>query len=228
MSYNVEFHSADEPRTLTEIGAEGADVVALQEMTPDTEGWIREHYADLYPFQLFHSAGGTDGLAVLSRYELVDNGIHGGPGGWHPAWHVEVDVPGMRLQVLNVHLRSLLSGDSGALASYLNTDTDHRLEIDAFESQCDSELSNLVVGDFNEGPDGDAVKHLTGLGFDNVLPAFHPGQPTWRYRSVAGQLEKTFDHILYDDTLRPLNAWVRVKGRSDHLPVLAQFEARSW
>jgi endonuclease/exonuclease/phosphatase (EEP) superfamily protein YafD len=228
MSYNVEFHSAGEPRTLTEIGAEDADIVALQEMTPATEAWIRAHYTDLYPFQLFRSTGGTDGLAILSRYELLDNGIHEGPGGWHPAWHVEVAVPGVRLQLLNVHLRSLLTGNSGALESLLNTDTDHLLEIDDFASRCDSGLSNLVVGDFNEGPDGDAVKYLARLGYGNVLPAFHPGQPTWRYRSVAGQLGDTVDHILYDDTLRPLNSWVKVKGRSDHLPVLAHFEARSW
>jgi len=228
MSYNVEFHSAEEPRTLSEIGAEDADVVALQEMTPATEAWIRAHYAEQYPFQLFRSAGGTDGLAILSRYELLDNGVHAGPGGWHPAWHVEVAVPGVRLQVLNVHLRSLLTGNSGALESYLSTDEDHLLEIDDFASRCDTGLSNLVVGDFNEGPDGEAVKYLARLGFDNVLPAFHPGQPTWRYRSVAGQLAETVDHILYDDSLRPLNSWVKAKGRSDHLPVLAHFEARSW
>lgn len=55
-----------------------------------------------------------------------------------------------------------------------------------------------------------------------------PGTPTWRYRSVVGQLEETVDHILYDETLRPLDAWVEIKGRSVHLPLLAHFEPRSW
>jgi endonuclease/exonuclease/phosphatase (EEP) superfamily protein YafD len=228
MTYNVEFHSAGEPTTLDAIGAGDADVVAMQEMTPDMADLIREKYAGLYPYQLFAPAGGTDGLAVISRYELGDRGIHPGPGGWHPAWHVNVDVPGIPLQLLNVHLRSLLSGNSGALQSYLSTDADHVLEIEDLASQCDAGLSNLVVGDFNEGPDGDAVGFLEREGYENVLPEFRPGQPTWRYRSVAGQLEESVDHILYDETLRPLDAWVEVKGRSDHLPVLAHFEPWSW
>jgi endonuclease/exonuclease/phosphatase (EEP) superfamily protein YafD len=41
-------------------------------------------------------------------------------------------------------------------------------------------------------------------------------------------LEDTVDHILYDGTLRPLDSWVEVKGRSDHLPVLAHFEPLAW
>ncbi|MEY4544007.1 MAG: hypothetical protein RL685_202 [Pseudomonadota bacterium] len=228
MTYNVELHSAGEPTTLAAIGTQNADVVALQEMTHDTEALVRERYADQYPYQLFQSAGGTDGLAFLSRYELTDQGIQPGPGGWHPAWHVNVALPGVSLQVLNVHLRSLFSGGSGVLQSYLSTDEDHVLEIDDLASRCDDALSNLVVGDFNEGPAGDAIAFLERNGFDNVLPAFHPGQPTWRFRSVAGQLESTVDHILYDDTLRPLDSWVDVKGRSDHLPVLAHFEPVTW
>src|SRR6185295_15464138 len=117
MTYNVEFHSAGKVSTLDAIGAKQPDVVALQEMTPGMEAEIRETYAELYPFQLFDSAGGTDGLAVLSRYELIDRGVHPGPGGWHPAWHVDVAIPGVSLQLLNVHLRSLLTGNSGALES---------------------------------------------------------------------------------------------------------------
>lgn len=228
MTYNVEFHSAGEPTTLAAIGAQAPDVVALQEMTPGMEAEIRATYADLYPFQLFDSAGGTDGLAVLSRYELVDRGIHPGPGGWHPAWHVDVAIPGVSLQLLNVHLRSLFTGNSGKLESYLDTASDHLLEIEDFALQCDGAQSNIVVGDFNEGGDGEAVAFLEREGFDNVLPQFHPGQPTWRYRSVAGQLEASVDHILYDGSLRPLDSWVEVKGRSDHLPVLAHFEPLAW
>jgi endonuclease/exonuclease/phosphatase (EEP) superfamily protein YafD len=228
MTYNVEFHSAGEPTTLDAIGADDADVIAMQEITPEMADLIGAKYAGLYPHQLFAPAGGTDGLAVISRYELVDRGLHPSPGGWHPAWHVDVDVPGIPLQLLNVHLRSLLTGNSGALQSYSSTEADHVLEIDDLSSQCETGRSNLVVGDFNEGPDGDAVGVLEGEGYANALPAFHPGQPTWRYRSVAGQLEETVDHILYDETLRPLNAWVEGKGRSDHLPVLAHFEPRFW
>lgn len=227
MSYNVELDSAGEPTTLALIGARDVDVVALQEVTPDMEALLRAQYAEQYPHQLFQSAEGTDGLAFLSRHELTDRGVHPGPGGWHPAWHVNVALPGVSLQVLNVHLRSLFSGNSWVVQSFLEAQEDHVREIHAFSAGSDPSVSNLVLGDFNEGPEGDAITYLQRKGFDNALPAFHPGQPTWRFRSVAGQLESTIDHILYDETLRPLDSWVLVQGQSDHLPVLAHFELAS-
>lgn len=228
MSYNVELTSAKEPRTLTAIGSSNADILALQEVTHDTEAILRERYAADYPHQLFHAAGGAGGLGVLSRFPLTDLGIRPGPGGWHPAWHVEVEAPGLRLQLLNLHLRSLFSADSGILRSYLDTDRDHLRQIKDFSAEFDTEHSNIVLGDFNEGPDGPAIAYLEARGFSNLLPAFHPGQPTWRFRSVGGQFETTFDHILYDESLRPLNAWVEPRGSSDHLPVLGHFEPRHW
>jgi endonuclease/exonuclease/phosphatase family metal-dependent hydrolase len=227
MSYNIEFHSAGEPRTLEAIGAQQADVVAMQEVTFDMQPLIQARYADLYPYQLYQASTGTSGLGVLSRYPLTDDGIHPGPHGWHPAWHVRVDIPGVPVELLNVHLRSWATGQHG-LRSILDTPDDHLAEIEGFSSECPGNISSLVLGDFNEGTSGEAVTYLEQNGFENVLPQFHPGQPTWRYRSVGDQLELSVDHILYDDTLRPLNSWVEVEGRSDHLPVLAHFEARTW
>jgi vancomycin resistance protein VanJ len=233
MSYNIELTSASEPTTLAAIGASHADILALQEVTHDTEAILRERYAAEYPHQLFHSAGGAGGLAVLSRFPLLDLGIRPGPGGWHPAWHVEAKLPGLRVQLLNLHLRSLFSADSGILRSYLDTDRDHLRQIEDFTAAFDAEpagaeISRIVLGDFNEGPDGPAITYLEARGFSNILPAFHPGQPTWRFRSVGDQLETTFDHILYDESLRPLNAWVEPRGSSDHLPVLAHLEPHHW
>jgi endonuclease/exonuclease/phosphatase family metal-dependent hydrolase len=82
-----------------------------------------------------------------------------------------------------------------------------------------------VVGDFNEGPDGDAIHYLEDAGFRNVLPLFRPGQETWRVRSLGGQTAETLDHILFDESFLPLDARVMVEGNSDHLPVLAHFES---
>jgi vancomycin resistance protein VanJ len=233
MSYNIELTSASEPTTLAAIGDSNADILALQEVTHDTEAILRERYAADYPHQLFHAANGAGGLGVLSRFPLTDLGVLPGPGGWHPAWHVEVNLPGLRLQLLNLHLRSLFSADSGILQSYLDTERDHLRQIEDFAAALDGEpfdtrASRIVLGDFNEGPDGPAIAYLEARGFANVLPAFHPGQPTWRFRSVGDQLETTFDHILYDESLKPLNAWVELKGSSDHLPVLGHFEPHHW
>jgi endonuclease/exonuclease/phosphatase family metal-dependent hydrolase len=223
-SYNIEIGAEGKPRTLDVIGELEADIFSLQEVTPEAEGQIREEYAAQYPHQLYQSKGGAGGLAVLSRFPLVDRGLLPGPGGWHPAWHVEVQASMGQLQLLNVHLRSLFSGNSDPINSLLNTDDDHLRQFESFSGACDNSSSTIVLGDFNEGVDGVAVQYLEQRGFLNVLPAFRPGQPTWGIRSVGNQLEETIDHILVDGTLRPLDAWVERRGESDHLPVIAHLE----
>jgi len=224
VSYNVEKGKHDDESTVAAVGAAQAEILSLQEVTPEWMEVLAERYAERYPYMLFRDKGGAGGLATLSVYPLSDQGIKVGPGGWHPAWHVLVHTPVGPLQILNVHLRSISGGDGNLVTSYLDTDRDHELEIAGFSAECEAQYASLVVGDFNEEPDGAAVRFLERRGFDNALPLYHPGQPTWRHRSVGDQLEATVDHILFDDTLETLNAFVLRRGNSDHLQVVAHFE----
>ena len=136
-----------------------------------------------------------------------------------------VKTPAGWLQILNVHLRSLTVGNGGTVNSYLTTAGDHRYEIQAFTADLTKDIPTMIMGDFNEPPDGTAVRYLEDQGYQNVLPLYHPGQPTWRHPGVAGEFETTLDHILFDGSVEPLNAWVINAGNSDHLPVMAHFEA---
>jgi endonuclease/exonuclease/phosphatase family metal-dependent hydrolase len=102
---------------------------------------------------------------------------------------------------------------------------DHLTEIRYFNEHCAKPMPTLVVGDFNEGTDGPAVEYLEAHGFRNALPLFRPGQFTWRHGSLGNQLNETIDHVLFDASVAPLNAYVLTQGNSDHLPVVAHFEA---
>ena len=228
MTYNIELGAKGEASTLDSIGAVNADIACLQEVTPAAELAMRERFTELYPYQLFEPQGGAGGLAVLSRFPLEDRGLLLAPEDWHPSWRVDAQSPAGPVQLLNIHLRSLFSADTGPLRSYLSTDADHLTEMKQFEQHCDDSLPAVVLGDFNEGVTGDAVQFLEQQGFRNLLPAFHPGQPTWRFPAVGGQLQKTYDHIFVDDHLQPLNAWVETRGQSDHLPVIAHVEPAGW
>jgi endonuclease/exonuclease/phosphatase family metal-dependent hydrolase len=228
MSYNIELGAKHEPSTLESIGEIDADIVGLQEVTPEAETWLRATYAEQYPYQLYQSKGGAGGLAALSRFPLIDHGLRPAPEDWHPAWHLEADTPAGPVQILDVHLRSLFSGDPNPVNSYLSTGADHLTEMELFSDWCEQSIATIVLGDFNESPDGPAVNYLEGRGFFNLLPAFRPGQPTWRFRSTGDQFSETFDHILINAALIPLNAWVQRRGKSDHMPVLAHLEPSSW
>jgi endonuclease/exonuclease/phosphatase family metal-dependent hydrolase len=223
-TYNILDTNNGDPLTLEAVGAADADVVCLQEVTPVWEQAVRARYQDVYPFMLFRPREGSAGLGFLSRFPLTDLGFHEEIHGWHPAWHAQVDTEMGPVQILNVHLRSMFTGRSNAVEAYFSTSADHRLAIEAFSSAGEPALPTLVVGDFNEGPDGSAVTYLEGLGFQNALPLYHPGQPTW-HDTPSWQMEQTIDHILFDGAFVPLNSWVESIGHSDHMPVFAHIEA---
>jgi len=231
-SYNVEAGDHGDPGTIAAVGKNHSDVVCLQETTPEFEAVLRAEYASEYPYQIYQHNDpdpGAAGLAVLSKFPVVDSGWHPGPKGWHPAWHVIVDTPDGKLQILNLHLRSKHDGNGNVVSSYLSSNDDHLYEIELFVEQCDNGLSTVVLGDFNEGVGGVAVEYLEDRGYTNALPLYRPGQFTWRGNSVANQFTQTLDHVLFDSAFEPLNAWVTNAGGSDHLPLIVHLEqAYDW
>jgi endonuclease/exonuclease/phosphatase (EEP) superfamily protein YafD len=228
-TYNILSGQAGDESTLETIGATHADIICLEEITPEWERAVRDRYATEYPNMLFY-AEGAGGLGMLSKQRLIEEAFFEAPNDWHPAWSVLAETPAGWLNVLTLHLRSLYSGTGGVVSDYLNWGSDHVVEVQSVLSSSAAtptavELPRMVLGDFNEESNGDAVRMLESLGFRDVLPLFRPGQFTWRSRSLANQFNEALDHILYDDAVVPLNAYVLNAGNSDHIPVVAHFEA---
>jgi endonuclease/exonuclease/phosphatase family metal-dependent hydrolase len=227
-TYNLNNDNAADPRTLEAIGMATADVICLQEITELWQMSIESRYAGSYPYRMFKidEGGGAAGLGILSRFPIRDGGWHAGPNGWHPAWHYLIDTPNGTFKILNAHLRMATGQHGNAIQSYLRSRADHDFEIRLFMSQSTDSVPTLVVGDFNEGPNGSAVRYLEKVGFQNALPLYHPGEPTWRYgRWTLAQFTQELDHILFDGSFEPVDAWVVNAGASDHLPVVARLEA---
>ena len=223
-TFNVHYPTAGDAETAAAVTATNADLVFLQETDGAWASVLAGPTADRYPYREFKVDSGPRGLSVLSRFPIEDRGLLLAPHDWHPAWRIVVQTPAGRLQVLNVHLRSKFEGAADPVTDFVRTPIDHRREIEQFFAACEP-MPTLVVGDFNEEPGGAALEWLESRGFSNVLPLYHPGQSTWRGRSVAGQFALAIDHILFDGSLVPLNAWVSSAGNSDHSPVVAHFEA---
>jgi len=229
VTYNVHFPEARDGKTLDAVRRTNGDVICLQETNLAWSEALSSALADEYPFMLFKPLEGADGLGVLSRFPLADLGLLPRPEGWHPAWYVMVETPAGPVQLLNVHLRAAFDAEGDPASSFFGTGADHLDEIRSFTKVLDSGAPRIVLGDFNEGVDGDAVRHLENGPYRNALPLYHPGQPTWRGSSVAGALEMTVDHILFDGWFEPLNAYILDRGNSDHLPVVAHLEAsKKW
>ncbi|MCB9537896.1 MAG: endonuclease/exonuclease/phosphatase family protein [Myxococcales bacterium] len=225
MTYNVSASLARDPETIEAVGMADADIVCLQEVNSVWAESLQATYAERYPHMAFQGEH-TGGLAILSKWPFEDLGVADGFEGWHPAWHVLVETPMGPVQVLQVHLRPPISR-RGGVGSYFEIDEIHALEVETFSDRCLEDTPTLVVGDFNEAEDGGAITWLTARGYRSILPQFRPGQETWRYaKSLYGQTVDTLDHIVYDtQAFVPLNATVSYVGNSDHLPVVAMFEA---
>jgi endonuclease/exonuclease/phosphatase family metal-dependent hydrolase len=225
VTYNLHFPEAGDARTLEAVAASNGDVVCLQEVTAEWEAALSRRFAEDYPHRLFRARPKAAGLGVLSRFPVADLGVLPAPSDWHPAWHLLVTAPVGPIQLLNVHLRAVFDGRGNPVRSYTATAEDHLTEIRSFSQVLMAGMPAVVLGDFNEGVDGAAIEYLERRGYTNALPLYHPGQATWRGRSVTGQLEMTIDHILFDVAFEPLNAYVIDGGGSDHLPVVARLEA---
>ena len=85
-------------------------------------------------------------------------------------------------------------------------------------------MPTLIGGDFNEDEDGQALRWLNDRGMHTALPEFSPGAKTWEWQVASATISARYDHLVYNEKLRPLKVSVRSGvGRSDHLPVVGVF-----
>ena len=224
MTFNVHRDRWKDESTVAAVGARDADIVCLQETTSEWTRVIEERYRAQYAHMLFAPKENAGGLAILSRFPLVDRGVMPVPGDWHPAWHVLAQTPGGPVQILNVHLRSMFEGDASVLSNYLATGNDHVYELSLFMEGALAGVPTIIAGDFNESPSGKGVRWPEARGFENALPMFKPDAATWQGGSVAKALTMTIDHVMFDRSFEALDAWVDGSGRSDHRPVVAWLE----
>ncbi|HKO91028.1 MAG TPA: endonuclease/exonuclease/phosphatase family protein [Polyangiaceae bacterium] len=219
-SFNLYFPAAEDPETVEAVAETSADVIFLQEVTPRWEAVLRQRYEKDFPHMLFAARGAAGGLGALSRFPLEDAGFL--PAVLkHPAWLLRVRAPSGDLHVLNVHLRASRRPGQNWLAGVLSIGEDHETEIQTYLQSC-RVPPDIVLGDFNEGAAGPAIRWLVRQGYIDVLENHEPGAATWR--AAGGLLSTTFDHILFRGCFQALDAWVVHSGNSDHWPVVARFE----
>lgn len=227
MTYNTARGHGDTQRTLDAINTLPADVVCVQEVGDDWARVLQAHRAS-HLAHIETRTNGTrfgDGMAVLSRYPVQSVADIASDTGWFDAWLVVCDTPAGPVQLLNVHLRPPVSDSGSWVSGYLTTGDDRRAEIERFCAHLSPDLPAIVLGDFNEGDDGDALRWLADQGYTDALREFDRDTHTWAWRTSVTELRRRLDHVAYDARLRCYRAWVERAGGSDHFPVLATFGA---
>jgi vancomycin resistance protein VanJ len=224
LTYNVASWNDNAETVAAIIRAADADVVALQELGPNLADPLGPELAEEYPYQLLKPEPIVTGMGLLSRYPIepvaTEEAFWGEWVGDPQA--VIVELPGGPVTVLNAHF--VRGRGREANASQVAEWTAAQPE------------SVIVMGDLNATDLSDAYGTLVdgglrdtwrevGWGYGGTFPA----SPTLGYiakrpvRIVPARMAR-IDFILHTTDLTAHSVerlpW---DGRSDHLPVVAEF-----
>ncbi|MGP3683748.1 endonuclease/exonuclease/phosphatase family protein [Streptomyces sp. IBSNAI002] len=207
VTHNVDDANPDPEGTARALAASGAQLIALEELTPPALDQYERTLAATHPY---HAVVGTVGL--WSTYPLsASAGVPLVP--WRSALRTTAETPGGPLTVYVAHLPSVRAGLSSGFTTGRRNEAAGRLAAELASAPAGR---TLLLGDFNGTTDDRALAHVTerfrsaqeaaGAGFGFSWPARFP---------VA-----RIDHILVRG-LTPVSAWTLPATASDHLPVAA-------
>ncbi|WSK70353.1 endonuclease/exonuclease/phosphatase family protein [Streptomyces sp. NBC_01276] len=204
-THNVDDANPDPAGTARAVAASGAQLIALQELTPPATGAYERALAPSHPY---HAVEGTVGL--WSTFPLRD--VDATPVvPWRLVLRATADTPRGPVTVYVAHLPSVRLG-AGGFATGRRDAAARRL---AAVLRAGPGGRAVLMGDLNGTTEDDALAGVTnrftpaqaaGAGFGFSWPAALP---------VA-----RIDQILVRD-LTPVSAWTLPRTPSDHLPVAA-------
>ena len=203
-SFNVNLDNAEHQRIAQWVKELNPDVLALLEVTPAMQPLLdalRPHY----PYAVVQLRDDPFGLAVLSRYQLLDDGIKQLNGGTPSLtaqlmWPVLPDGHGVALHVLH---------PTPPISPELRFDRDAAMRTLAPTDLISQGANAIALGDFNATAWTPAVRDLAQSGWARATSL----QPTW-----MGVLP--IDHILAThEHWQVLRTGVGPRLDSDHHPV---------
>ncbi|MEV6795807.1 endonuclease/exonuclease/phosphatase family protein [Streptomyces sp. NPDC051320] len=210
-THNVNAQNPDPVGTAKEVAAQGADVLALEELAPSQVSAYTQALASTYPY---HSVQGTVGLwskYPLSGTEPVDIRL-----GWVRAMRSTVTTPHGKIAVYVAHLPSVrVKLNAGFTASQRDESADALGEAIAHEPLPDV----VLLGDLNGTMNDRSLNAVTaqmrstqgaaGDGFGFSWPAAFP--------------MARIDQIMVKGA-EPVSSWTLPRTSSDHLPIAARLK----
>jgi len=211
LTYNLLRSNLNTDATTAIIRESGADVVALQELTPLQAEAFDGSLRDLYPYQAFHPQEDFSGQGVLSRYPIRSDEfwqIHLG----HQ--RIELEIEGQRIALYNAHPIHPFIG--GFPNFYQPGDRASEIEVLLNRTAAES-IPVLLVGDFNLS-DQEALYQQISARFSDAYRQMGWGMG-FTYPNM-GILLARIDYVFHSAAFTPLEARVLPDGGgSDHLPL---------
>lgn len=229
MTFNLGAFRSSGEQLARAIESADADIVAVQELIPATAAGLREGLAGCYPYQVIDTHLATSGL--LSRYPILESAWFQPAGRGRPALHATLDVDGVPIQVIVVHLQPPGIDWSDRLPLPVGVD-DHDAQAQVSDIATRAAALPgpvLVLGDFNLSDQSRAYTLMVaslhdafreaGWGFGHTFPnnveiaGIRVPQPLIR-----------IDYVFHNDALYARQASVGCLGGSDHCYVVAELD----
>ncbi len=227
LSWNLEMDSKPPSAAVAGIADLEADVVALQELTPEFAAAIADD-ATLrarYPYRLLDPRPGPDGLGILSRLPLLDRDQLTTVRSLRAGLLLR---DGRTVELFDVHARRPLYRTVGPVPVALDSrwrDEDAVALREALDG-LDDPGSALVVGDLNGTSQEPGLASLEqGLVDAHEAAGVGPGF-TWRPDALEplGIGVLRIDHVLSGSWLRPVATNVDCSAVGDHCRLVVRLE----
>jgi len=233
-TFNVNWGNRHGDQVLAAIAASNADILCLQETTPQSERFLKQHLRDRY-FE-FHAVGhqgayAAERFAFASQLKPRDLTFHPPQAGLFGLYAATFSLGDRNIRVLSLHLTPFLiprgSGLRDAMGALMATEEKHRQEIEAVLAAVDQNVPTIIVGDFNSLASFEAPRRLIAAGFIDSFAAMHADadtQPTWRWPTRPLPLALRIDYIFHSQHFRTVSSEIIQQGGSDHFPVVSELE----
>ena len=233
MTYNMWGGNPFPEEVVASIRAADPDLVAIQELNPQTAEVVRRDLRAVYPYQLLDPQHGVSGMGFLSRYPFRPITATLPVEAWVGAPQLlTLDVEGTPVTVLHLHPRPTFFGTPAGMRWTIQTREQQLRAAMDFAATRSGPI--LVLGDMNATDQNEAHQILAqhfedawleaGWGWGGTFPGRRAQDhlfarlvdavvPSWLLR---------IDYIFYSSHFRAIEADVGPwDGASDHRPVRA-------
>jgi endonuclease/exonuclease/phosphatase family metal-dependent hydrolase len=224
-TYNVFTGTHDVLRTVKLIRQMHADVVALQELSPQGASLLDRALKHDYPYRHF-----SEGVAIVSRFPLRNARSQHSQRGINGFLFAEVESPGGRFQIASLHLDPLRlwsTREKWSLPAQLlwGQSEIHRAEVKQITEALRPAMPTVLAGDFNSASHA-ALVQLRQQGFIDSFAEVTPRPdqtPTLHFKLLGIPTGRRIDYIFHDLSFETVTSQTLPGPPSDHDPVVSAF-----
>jgi vancomycin resistance protein VanJ len=218
LTYNVQRRNNDYASIERILREQDADIVALQEVTPQLIEYLDQNLTDLYPYQVVPGRRRMEHIQmILSRWAIdASNGQYEVMRGV-----VDLEDTGVELVVYSVQLTNPLSDDGEGFDDSSRAQQAEMIRTLAAEE----EEPVIILGDFNMTDATDEYRNFTAIYTDvyrRTTRGFGATFPNWEYRNPTVDFLPSLIRLDYAFASRDIDtmaARVIYDGFSDHYPL---------